>query len=348
MNPALRPDILSLRFTDVEAQLALWKQPSFRARQVWEWLYAHQAADWDKMTNLPRSLREQLARFYALQPLTPIQELTSRDGLTRKILFRMADGLTIESVLMLYDQRYTVCVSSQVGCPIGCAFCATGQGGFVRNLTAGEIVAQPLHFARQLQVQGQNITHIVIMGMGEPLLNQQAVMQAVETWNDHRGFDLGARKITLSTVGYVPGIEELTRSTWQVGLAVSLHAPDDALRDQLVPLNRKYPLTTLLAACRNYTGQTGRRVTFEYALMDGINDSPDQARRLAALLQGWLCHVNLIPLNPTSGGAYRPSPTERVRTFQHVLQEQNIPVTVRLRRGLDIAAGCGQLWQRNP
>jgi 23S rRNA (adenine2503-C2)-methyltransferase len=339
-------DILDLSFAGLQAQLAIWKEPRYRAQQLWKWLYVHLADDFDQMSNLPQALRDRLGRFYRLSPLTPVNELVSQDRLTRKVLFQLPDGNTIESVLMEYDQRDTVCVSSQVGCPVGCSFCATGQGGFVRHLSAAEIIAQPLYFARGLSQQGRALSNIVVMGMGEPLLNYDPVWQAVETWNDHRGFDLGARKITLSTAGYVPGIHRLAHESLQVGLAVSLHAAADELRDQLVPLNRTYPLADLLAACRDYVALTNRRITIEYALMGGVNDSLAQAHQLAALLRGLLCHVNLIPLNATGDMPYPPSPRERVLAFRDILQEHHIATTIRLGRGIDIQAGCGQLRQQ--
>jgi 23S rRNA (adenine2503-C2)-methyltransferase len=341
--------------------MGVWGEPSFRARQLWQWLYVHLATEFDQMTNLPRALRERLGRLYRLDTLEAVDEQRSEDGFTHKVLFRLRDGACVESVLMAYDQRWTACVSSQVGCPIGCAFCATGQSGFVRDLQAGEIVEQALYFARQLKSSGQQVppstapqsafpqpalTNIVLMGMGEPLLNYDACWQAIEVWNDHGGFDIGARRITISTAGVVPGIRRLAGECLQVGLAVSLHAADDELRDTLVPLNRRYPLRDLMAACAEYVAQTGRRITVEYALIEGINDALVQARQLAGLLQGLRCHVNLIPLNPTPGMVYRPSSRQQVRAFQKVLAERGIAVTVRLRRGVDIQAGCGQLRQR--
>jgi 23S rRNA (adenine2503-C2)-methyltransferase len=340
-------DIMDLTFAGLEAQMAVWHEPRFRARQIWHWLYIHLAGDFEQMSNLPLALRERLARVYRPSPLAVVHEQVSPSRLTRKVLFRLPDGEMIESVLMRYGQRRSVCVSSQVGCPVACGFCATGQSGFVRNLSPAEIVAQPLYFARQLQEKGQAVSNIVLMGMGEPLLNYDAVWQAVETWNDADGFNMGARRITISTAGYVPGIRRLAGESLQVRLAVSLHGADDALRDQLVPLNRRYPLADLMAACRDYTNQTGRRITIEYTLIEGVNDAVRQAHQLAILLRGLLCHVNLIPLNPTPGSAYRPSPLERVRAFQRTLREYEIPTTLRIRRGIDIEAGCGQLRQRH-
>ncbi len=356
MNDSLQPSasILDLPFVGLQAQMAAWREPRFRAEQVWKWLYVHLVDDYSQMSNLPLSLRQRLESLYRLSPLESIDEQISADRLTRKTLFRLPDEETIESVLMEYDQRQTVCVSSQVGCPVACTLCATGQSGFVRNLQPAEIIAQPLYYARHLARQvapstsaaGKALSNVVIMGMGEPLLNYDAVWQAIETWNDHRGLNLGARKITLSTAGYVPGILRLATESLQVGLAVSLHAADNALRDRLVPLNRRYPLSELLSACRDYVSQTGRRITIEYAMIEELNDAISHARQLARLLQGLLCHVNLIPLNPTPGCAYQPSSLERVRAFQHALADQQIATTVRLRRGLDVLAGCGQLRQR--
>jgi 23S rRNA (adenine2503-C2)-methyltransferase len=347
-RPVPLTTIMDLRFVELQAQLALWGEPRFRVKQVWEWVYARSAADFAEMTSLPQALRERLGRLYRLSPLSPIKEWFSDDRLTHKVLFSLPDGETIESVLMAYERRHTVCVSSQVGCPVGCAFCATGQGGFSRHLGAGEIIAQPLYFARQLRARGQSVSNIVVMGMGEPLLNYDAVWHAVETWNDHQGFNLGARKITLSTAGYVPGIERLAQESLQVGLAVSLHAADDGLRDQLVPLNRTYPIAELMGACRYYVARTKRRITIEYALIDQVNDSVAQAHQLADLLHGLLCHVNLIPLNPTADGPYRPSTRQRVSAFVGALQEHQVPTTMRLGRGMDIEAGCGQLRSMTP
>jgi 23S rRNA (adenine2503-C2)-methyltransferase len=341
-------NLKNLSYAALQAQLAVWGEPKFRALQLWRWLYVHLATEFDQMTNLPQSLRERLAQVYRLDTLTPVDEQRSADGFTQKLLFELHDGAQIESVGMAYDQRWTVCVSSQVGCGVGCSFCATGQGGFERQLEVGEIVEQALYFARRLRdaSEPRSVSNIVLMGMGEPLLNYDRVWQAIETWNDHRGFDLGARRITLSTAGVVPGIVRLAGERLQVGLAVSLHAADDELRDQLVPLNKRYPLADLLNACHAYVDQTRRRITIEYCLIEDVNDTIQQAQQLGRVLRGLDCHVNLIPLNPAPSVDYRASPRQRVYAFQHVLAELGIPVTVRLRRGIDIQAGCGQLRQR--
>jgi 23S rRNA (adenine2503-C2)-methyltransferase len=369
--------LLDLTHAQLRELLTSWGEPSFRADQVWGWLYHSLVSDFNQMRNLPKELRTRLGEAAHLQTLTPLTESVSADGLTRKVLFALRDGETIESVFMLYERRHTVCVSTQVGCPIGCPFCATGQSGFARNLTAGEIVEQVLYFARKVRfsphpplapllptlgeggraplsprIGGEGmgergpdpgISNVVFMGMGEPLLNYEATWQAIETLNDTGGFGLGARRITLSTVGVVPGIQQLSREKLQVGLAVSLHAPTDRLRDKLVPLNRRYPLRQLMAACRDYVQKTGRRITFEYALMEGINDSLEQAQRLGRLLEGLTCHVNLIPLNPTVESPYQPSSRKMALAFQRELERQKIPTTMRVGRGIDIQAGCGQL-----
>jgi 23S rRNA (adenine2503-C2)-methyltransferase len=359
--------LLDLTHGQLRELLTSWGEPSFRTDQVWKWLYRSLVSEFDQMRNLPKGLRARLGWRAHLQTLTPLPVLSptlsrtkgraegaesvSADGLTRKVLFALRDGETIESVFMRYEQRRTVCVSTQVGCPVGCPFCATGQSGLTRNLTAGEIVEQVLYFARQViedqgpktKDEGQGISNVVLMGMGEPLLNYEATWQAIETLNDARGFGLGARRVTLSTVGVVPGIQRLSREKLQVGLAVSLHAPTDRLRDKLVPLNRRYPLRQLMAACRDYVQNTGRRITFEYALMEGINDSLEQARRLGRRLRGLTCHVNLIPLNPIVESPYQPSSRKMALAFQKELERHGIPTTMRVGRGVDIQAGCGQL-----
>ena len=366
---AERPALYDLTYEQVSALLTGWGEPRFRADQVWNWLYSSLVGDWEGMSNLPADLRDRFAAQTRLALLEPVAEEESVSGLTRKVLFRLADGHTIESVLMRYYDRQTVCVSTQVGCGMGCVFCATGYGGLTRNLSAGEIVAQVLHFARKIrerlieqaeaigqraQVPVHPVSNVVFMGMGEPLANYDATWRAIETLTDPRGYNLGARNITVSTVGLVPGIQRLARERLPVNLAVSLHATDDELRNQLVPVNRRYPLADLMAAVAEYVELTQRRVTFEYALIDGVNDALDQGRQLAGLLHGILCHVNLIPLNPVVPPVdcgpldweLRPSPREQVDAFRAELEAAGVPTTVRVRRGIEIEAGCGQLRQR--
>jgi len=338
--------LTDLSYSELEAWVTAEGHPSFRARQVFEWVYRSLCLDFQGMTNLPLDLRRHLAAQVQILPLRPVDTITSLDGLTTKDLFELPDGSTIEAVLMQYQGRHTVCVSTQVGCAMGCSFCATGQSGFVRNLSTGEIVSQALYFARQQQDRGGTVSNIVFMGMGEPLANYEAVWKAIRSLNDRRGFGLGARRFTVSTAGVVPGIRRMADEGLAVGLAVSLHAAEDALRDRLVPLNRTYPLKDLLGACDGYAQSTRRRVTFEYAMIDGVNDSRQQGSALAELLVGKLCHVNLIPLNPTADCELRPSSRARILAFRQPLNDAGIPNTIRLSRGIGIQAGCGQLRSR--
>ena len=339
--------LTDLSYEQLRSWIAGQGERSFRARQLFEWIYRALALDFAEMTNLPICLRQTLADVAELRSLQAVDTVTSANGLTSKILFRLRDGETIESVLMYYEGRHTICVSSQVGCAVGCPFCATGQSGFVRNLSAGEIVGQVLHFARELRDQGSLVTNVVLMGMGEPLANYEATWRAVEILHDDKGLGLGARRFTVSTVGLVPGIRRLAQEKLAVGLAVSLHAADDVLRDRLVPVNRRHPIGKLMEACREYVRRTGRRISFEYALMEDVNDDPEQARKLGRLLKGLLCHVNLIPLNPTAECRYRPSGRKRVQAFRRVLNRTGVSNTVRLARGIDVQAGCGQLRSRS-
>jgi 23S rRNA (adenine2503-C2)-methyltransferase len=339
-------NLLDLTKEELHKLLVEWDEPAYRAEQIWGWLYKRFAGSAEEMTNLPGGLRARLATETRINPLRPLVTLDSSDGETHKALFGLPDGPQVEAVLMRYRRRRTLCISTQAGCAMGCPFCATGQGGFARNLSAGEIVAQVLFKARLLAGLGERVTNIVFMGMGEPLANYAATWAAIRRLNDPTGFALGARAMTLSTVGVVPGIRRMIREPEQVNLAVSLHAPNDALRDELVPINRRYPLEQLMGVCRDYIAATRRRISFEYALMDGINDRDEHARQMADLIRGMLAHVNLIPLNPTEDSPYRGSSPERVRAFQAILEERGVPTTVRLRRGIDIQAGCGQLRAR--
>jgi 23S rRNA (adenine2503-C2)-methyltransferase len=297
------------------------------------------------MTDLPKALRQRLSAELQFSTLTPVIDLHSTDGTTNKLLFQLADGHRIESVLMEYSRRHTACISTQAGCAMGCVFCATGQMGFDRHLSVGEIVEQVLWFARNLQKKDDSLSNVVVMGMGEPFHNYEATLAAVDRLTDPAGFNFGARRITLSTVGLAPMIERFAAEKRQVNLAVSLHAATDELRNELLPVNKKYPLAVLLAACREYVAKTGRRITFEWALIQGKNDTPQQAHALVRLLTQpkLMCHVNVIPLNPTRDYAGAASTRERVANFKAILDAQGVPCTVRVRRGIDINAGCGQL-----
>jgi len=345
-TPTNRVNLLDLSFDALQRMVVEWGYPRFRATQIWRWIYHTVTSDPEEMTNLPQEFRDRLRERTCVDLLRVLNRSRSPDGLTDKVLFETSDRQIFEAVLMRYTERNTICASSQIGCPLGCSFCATGHQGFMRSLTTGEISAQVLHFAQELRKENAHITNVVFMGMGEPMLNFDAVWQAIRNLNDPEGMSLGARRFTISTVGIVPGIERMARESLAVGLAISLHAPDNALRDAIIPANKRYPLERLLDATKLYIERTGRRVTFEYALIDGLNDSDQHAHRTAQLLQGLLCHVNLIPMNPTIGCDYEPSPRERMLRFQEILVKQRIQTTVRLRRGLDVDAGCGQLRSR--
>jgi 23S rRNA (adenine2503-C2)-methyltransferase len=335
--------IYDLDLPALENLVTSWAAPPYRARQIWEGLYRHQYGSWREFTSLPAALRGRLEAGFSLTPLEPVARLRSSDGQTLKTAFRLADGKEIEAVEMRYTQRITLCISSQAGCAMGCVFCATGQMGFKRHLTSGEIVAQVLHYARELKTEGLKPTNIVIMGMGEPFHNYDNTMAAVDRLNDTSGFNFGARRFTISTVGLPAMIRRFADEKRQVNLAVSLHASDDETRSRMLPINRKYSIDEVLNACRYYALHTHRRVTFEWALIDGVNDGVEVATRLAERLRGLLCHVNAIPLNPTAAYSGKATSRPRALLFKAELERGGIPCTVRLRRGIEIAAGCGQL-----
>jgi 23S rRNA (adenine2503-C2)-methyltransferase len=316
-------------------------QPRYRVDQVWAGLY-EQLATPGELTNLPTALRAELEAALPLA-LAPVTEQSSDGGETVKWLWALGDGTKVETVLMHYDERSTVCVSSQAGCAMGCGFCATGQAGFDRHLTVGEIVEQVTRAARRARDDGRRLSNVVFMGMGEPLANYDATWAAVE--RIHVDVGLSARHLTVSTVGIVPGIRRLATEALPVNLAVSLHAADDALRDELVPINRRYPLSTLMDACAGYLQAKGRRLSFEWALIDGVNDRERDARLLVERSRSLPlpAHVNLIPLNPTPGYAVRGSSAPTVREFRDQLREGGVNATIRRTRGTDIDAACGQL-----
>jgi 23S rRNA (adenine2503-C2)-methyltransferase len=321
--------------------LLLAGQPRYRVDQVWSGLYEQLTAP-NELTALPKALRGDLEAAMPLA-LTPVAEQTSDRGETVKWLWELGDGTQVETVLMHYDDRSTACVSSQAGCAMGCGFCATGQAGFDRHLSTGEIVEQVVRAGRRARDDGRRLSNVVFMGMGEPLANYDATWAAVE--RIHADIGLSARHLTVSTVGIVPGIRRLAAEALPVNLAVSLHAADDALRDELVPINRRYPLSTLMDACAGYLQAKGRRLSFEWALIDGVNDREQDARLLVERSRSLplTAHVNLIPLNPTPGYAVRGSTPRRVREFRDLLREGGVNATIRRTRGTDIDAACGQL-----
>ncbi len=379
----MKPRILESSYSELADLVASLGEPHYRADQILKWIWGGAARSFEDMTDLPQSLRRRLAESGRLFTLEPLEERVSSDGLTRKVLFQLEDGKSIESAYMVYEatqsgrDRRTVCLSTQAGCSIRCPFCATGQQGFERHLRTGEMLEQVLYFlwlARSgalrkdedratpgrpkapppppgngapIPAARRALTNVVFMGMGEPLANYQAVKAAIIGLHSSRGLGLGARQMTVSTVGLVPQIQRLAREDIHVELAVSLHAATDRVRNLLVPVNRRYPLARLIPACRDYFEATGRRPTFEYALFNGVNDSPDQARQLAGLLAGFACHVNLIVGNPTPSRQFRPSVPRRVAAFQSELTETGVSNTLRQSRGADIEAGCGQLRSRS-
>jgi 23S rRNA (adenine2503-C2)-methyltransferase len=344
-NPALDelPFLLDLDPNTVKSLLTSWEEPAFRFHQIWQGIYQQY---WEKpadFTQLPKTLREQLEKSLLFSRLRPVRTLSSSDGNTEKILFELYNLPGIETVLMHYEERNTVCVSTQVGCAMGCTFCATGQMGFFKNLTSGEIIEQVLYISRLLQKEGQKLTNIVFMGMGEPFQNYAQVMSAIDRLNDSQGFNFGERRMTISTVGIIPMIDRFAQEKRQVNLAISLHAANDKTRSELLPINKQYPIKPLLKSCWNYVEHTGRRISFEWALIDRINDGVEDARQLVKLLKGQLAHVNIIPLNPSRGYPAGGSEKKRMIRFCQELKAENISYTVRLGRGMDIQAGCGQL-----
>lgn len=342
----MKTNLLDLNRQDMEAFFTSLGEKAFRASQVMKWIYHHGVDDFDAMSNLSKALRDQLKEKAEICLPEVAVDMPSRDG-TRKWMLRLSDGNSIEMVYIPEKDRSTLCVSSQVGCALNCSFCSTAQQGYNRNLTTAEIIGQVVLATRLIglpQNKGERvITNVVLMGMGEPLLNFDNVVKAMELMQDDYAFGISKRRVTVSTAGVVPAIDQL-REAIDVSLAVSLHAPDDELRNELVPINRKYPIAELLAACRRYcAGVPHRRVTFEYAMLEGVNDSPEHARALLKVLRGTPSKVNLIPFNPFPGTAYRRSSLEAINRFRDILMEGNLMTVTRKTRGDDIAAACGQL-----
>ncbi|MCL2508675.1 MAG: 23S rRNA (adenine(2503)-C(2))-methyltransferase RlmN [Oscillospiraceae bacterium] len=337
-------DIKSMTLEELAQEVAAMGLPPFRAKQIYAWIQQRGAESFGKMTDLSASLRAALAEKFEIFPCAIEKRLVSEYNETVKYLFKLRDGEMIEAVLMKYKYGHTLCVSSQAGCKMGCAFCASARCGFARNLTASEMLGQ-IHAAqkdRQIRV-----SHVVLMGMGEPLDNFENVNRFLELVSFDPGLNIGMRNISLSTCGLVPQIYELMEKKLQLTLSVSLHAPNDEIRSRLMPVNRRYPVDTLLKACRDYVKATGRRISFEYIMISGVNDSGDCAKELAAKLKGMLCHVNLIPANEFTDGGFKRSGGARVEAFSAVLSGKGINVTLRRSLGGDIDAACGQLRKRN-
>lgn len=336
-------NIYDLEFRDVLEFIRHQEEPDFRSDQIWRGLYHQLLNNWENFSSLSKSLRKKMIDSFTIANLNPLQSISTPDNQTQKILFQLVDGNHIETVLLRQERRNTLCISTQVGCAVGCVFCATGKLGFSRNLTRGEIIEQILFFIRSLADHNEKITNIVFMGMGEPLLNYENVLSVLRTVTSNRGFNFGARRITISTIGIVPMVIKLADEGLQVNLAVSLHASDDETRQKLIPINKKYSLSEIIKACKIYSSKTSRRITFEYVLIKGVNDKISQARALSQLLKGIICHVNLIPLNPTTSYDGTAPPSSAMRAFGKILLENRIPVSIRDSQGSEIQAGCGQL-----
>lgn len=332
-------DIKSMTLDELQADLSAMGQPRFRAKQVYTWMHRG-VTSFDEMTDLPAALRERLAGEYTLTYPTVARCLRSQKDGTIKYLWRLMDGNCVESVLMRYHHGNTVCISCEVGCPIGCAFCASTRGGLVRRLTPSEMLDQVIFTQKD---SGLPISNIVLMGIGEPLDNYDTVLRFLHLVNSPEGLNIGMRHISLSTCGLADRIERLAQEDLQLTLSISLHAPDDAVRSEIMPINRKYNIETLLAACRAYFDRTGRRISLEYAMIRDVNDTPQMARLLVRRLRGLPAHVNLIPLNEVAESPLKPSLPETVRQFQNILEENGITATVRRTLGSDINASCGQL-----
>lgn len=317
-----------------------WKK--FRTQQIFAWLYKERVTDFDAMSNLSKETREELKKDFYFNPLTLVRKQESKDG-TTKFLFKTEDGALLESVMMVFDYGNSICVSSQVGCNMGCAFCASGLTKKQRDLTSAEMTAQVMHVQKELDKKGERLSHIVVMGTGEPFDNYDRVMNFIKTVNHDRGLAIGSRHITISTSGIVDKIRKFAEGHYQYNLAISLHAPDDTLRSKLMPVNRAFGLDQLMSAVEYYTSLNNRRLTFEYILLKGVNDSPEQARELARLLRPYCCYVNLIPYNAVDEHGFKTTTREEAMKFYDILKKEGIAVTIRKEHGSDIDAACGQL-----
>ncbi len=336
-----KPLLLDFTQTELQQWIRDSGDPDYRARQLLDWLYKKHAVCFEELSNLPKTWRERLMQSVELTPFTASSTQRSQDG-TRKTLFQLHDGLSIESVRIAMKEHFTLCISTQAGCAVNCDFCLTGKQGFTRNLTPGEILGQILAAQRELSV-GERISNIVLMGMGEPLLNYSSTVKAIRMMLAEEGLNFSNRKITLSTAGIIPGIQRLGQENFTINLAISLNAPTDEIRSRIMPINHTYPLGQLLDACREFPLSERRRITFEYILLDGINDAPDHARTLAKILRGIRCKINLIPYNASPDSPYSPSSEARMLTFQGILSRHDYSAFIRASKGRDISAACGQL-----
>ncbi|MBE2904138.1 23S rRNA (adenine(2503)-C(2))-methyltransferase RlmN [Anoxybacillus flavithermus] len=338
----MKLSIYSMRLEDLQSWIEQQGEKPFRATQIFEWLYKKRVTSFEDMTNIPKALRERLDEHFVITTLKTLVQQTSKDG-TMKFLFELHDGYSIETVLMRHDYGNSICVTTQVGCRIGCTFCASTLGGLKRNLQAGEIVAQVVKVQKALDETNERVSSIVVMGIGEPFDNYDELIKFLKIVNHPKGLHIGARHITVSTSGITPKIYKFADENMQINFAISLHAPNTELRSKLMPINRAYKLPELMEAVRYYIEKTGRRVTFEYGLFGGVNDQIEHAEELAELIKGLKCHVNLIPVNYVPERNYVRTPREQIFAFEKTLKKHGINVTIRREQGHDIDAACGQL-----
>ena len=339
----MKIDIKSLSLEELKKQVALIGEKPFRAKQIYEWLHVKLVRSFDEMTNLSKETRQKLEEMFLLTNLNVVDSLVSDDGSTSKFLFELEDNRVIESVLMKYHHGNSVCISSQVGCRMGCRFCASTLGGLERNLSASEMLDQIYQIQR---ISGERVSNIVLMGTGEPMDNFDNVVKFLDLISNEDGLNISQRNITVSTCGIVERIRELADRKFAITLAISLHAPTDERRKEIMPVAHKYTIQQIIEACHYYYEQTGRRITFEYSLIEGVNDQPEQAQTLAKLVKGLNCHINLIPVNPIKERDYKQTQGKYVQNFKNLLEKNRINVTIRREMGSDINAACGQLRKR--
>lgn len=339
-------NIYNLTYSDLETTIKEAGLPKFRTKQVWQWLYTHMITDFEEMKNVDNKTKTFLSENYFIPNYEIVKHQKDPDG-TEKILLALSDSEVVETVLMKYKHGYSVCVTTQIGCKIGCSFCASHLGGFIRNLEAGEIVAQVMAFSRDLAKREERVSNIVVMGIGEPMDNLENVLNFIDVINDEQGLKIGARHITVSTSGIVPKIYELAEYPKQINLAISLHASNNEVRSRIMKINKVHSIEDIMEATRAYIKKTNRRVSFEYIMLAGVNDSIEQAKELAELVHGLNCHINLIPFNSVDEYSYKKSNDDRVKMFAKILDERHIQVTIRQSKGKNIDGACGQLRHKH-